>query len=59
VHLAGQHIARVEVDGNKTKGEEKLFNGMARFRDVKEAPDGYIYAVTESPGMFIRLRPQD
>ncbi len=57
--LAGQHIARVEVDGNKTKGEEKLLNGMARFRAVTEAPDGYIYAVTESPGMFIRLTPQD
>ena len=57
--LAGQHIARVEVDGNKIKGEEKLLNGMARFRAVTEAPDGYIYAVTEGPGMFIRLTPQN
>jgi aldose sugar dehydrogenase len=57
--LAGQHIARVEVDGKKIKGDEKLLNGMARFRAVTEAPDGYIYAVTEGPGMFIRLRPQE
>jgi hypothetical protein len=31
-------------------------NGYARFRDVRQAPDGKIYAITESPNRFVLLR---
>lgn len=31
---------------------------MARFRDVKEGPDGYLYIVTEALGMLLRIRPK-
>jgi aldose sugar dehydrogenase len=54
--LAGQHVAKVSVENNKVIKEEKLLNGMARFRAIVEAPDGYIYALTESPGMLLRFR---
>ena len=53
--LALKHIARVQLDGTKYISEEKLLNNVARFRDVAEGPDGFIYAVTEGPGMLLRL----
>jgi aldose sugar dehydrogenase len=53
--LAGRHIARVAIKDRKSAGEEKLINGMGRVRAVAQAPDGYIYVLTESPGLFLRL----
>jgi glucose/arabinose dehydrogenase len=55
--LAGQHVARVEVKDGKSVGQERLLEGIARVRAVKQGPDGYIYVLTESPGMFLRLMP--
>jgi hypothetical protein len=31
---------------------------MARFRSVAQSPDGYIYAITEGPGMLLKLMPK-
>jgi hypothetical protein len=31
-------------------------NGYGRFRDIRQAPDGKIYAMTESPNRFVLLR---
>jgi aldose sugar dehydrogenase len=28
---------------------------MGRFRDVKESPDGYLYAITEGPGLLVKI----
>lgn len=56
--LAGQHIHRLELDGDEVVGSEKLLQGFARFRQVKQGPDGYIYVLTEGPGLFFRLVPQ-
>jgi glucose/arabinose dehydrogenase len=55
--LAGRHLRRVDLsrDG-RVLGEEVLFAGFARFRDVRVGPDGTIYVVTdESPdgGVYI------
>lgn len=55
--LAGQHIQRVELSGDQVVGTEKLLEGLARFRAVRQGHDGYIYILTESPGMFLRMRP--
>jgi glucose/arabinose dehydrogenase len=38
--------------------EEKLLQDMGRFRDVKESPDGFIYAITEGPGLLLKLNPE-
>jgi hypothetical protein len=35
--------------------EEQLLQDMGRFRDVEESPDGFIYAVTEGPGLLLKL----
>lgn len=55
--LAHRHIARVQLDGTKFVAEEKLARDIGRVRCVAQAPDGYIYAVTEGPGLLIRLMP--
>jgi glucose/arabinose dehydrogenase len=55
--LAHRHIARVQLSGTKYVEEEKLLADMARFRSVAQSPDGYIYAITEGPGMLLKLMP--
>ena len=56
--LAGQHLARVRFDGLKEMEEEKLFNELARFRDVRTGPDGFLYLLTDAPnGAILRLKP--
>ena len=53
--LAGQHIARVHIVDNKVVNQIRSLQNYARFRDVKQSPDGRIYAVTEN-GRLIRLK---
>lgn len=47
--LAGEHVARLILQGQRIAGEERLFEGVGRFRDVVQAPDGRIYALTDAP----------
>ena len=56
--LAGQHIHRVEFSGNQVVYTEKLLEGLARFRDIRQGPDGFIYVLTEQPGLFFRITPR-
>lgn len=56
--LAGQHIHRVVLNGNQVVHTEKLLQGFARFRDIRQGPDGYIYVLTEGPGIFFRITPR-
>jgi len=55
--LAGTHIARVELNGGKPVGEEKLLQGIGRVRQVAQSPEGYIYAITEGTGLMVKLLP--
>jgi glucose/arabinose dehydrogenase len=57
--LAFKHIARVELKDTSYVKEEKLLQDMGRFRDVRESPDGIIYAITEGPGLLVRLNPEE
>jgi aldose sugar dehydrogenase len=54
--LAGQHVARVEINNRRVVKEEKLLNKIGRVRAVSQGPDGYVYVLTESPGMLLRIR---
>lgn len=56
--LAGQQIQRLVFNNNKVVYTEKLLKGFARFRDIRQGPDGYIYVLTEGPGLFFRLIPE-
>lgn len=55
--LAHQHLQRVVLSDGKVLKTERILDGFARFRDVRMGPDGYVYALTESPGLLIRLKP--
>jgi aldose sugar dehydrogenase len=56
--LALRHIARVQLNDTAYVKEEKLLDNVARFRDVAEGPDGFIYAISEGPGLLLKLNPQ-
>ena len=44
------------LDGKKITGQEKLLKNIGRLRDVRMAPDGYIYvAVENAKGSIFRL----
>jgi glucose/arabinose dehydrogenase len=45
--LALKHLARLEMKDGKVVAEEKLFDGYARFRDVRQGPDGHLYLLTD------------
>jgi glucose/arabinose dehydrogenase len=56
--LAGEHVARLTLDGERVVGEERLLEGRARFRDVRVGPDGALYLLTdETAGELLRLAP--
>jgi aldose sugar dehydrogenase len=57
--LAGQHIHRVVIEGREVVETEKILQDFARFRAIRQGPDGYIYILTESPGLFVRLIPME
>src|SRR5690606_5508519 len=51
--LAHKHVARVVLNGDEYVEQEKLLEGVGRVRAVEQSPDGYIYIVTEGPGLFL------
>lgn len=55
--LAGTHIARLELNGTRVTGQEKLLQGIGRVRQVSQSPDGFLYAITEGTGLLIKLIP--
>jgi quinoprotein glucose dehydrogenase len=54
--LAGKHIHWVKLEDNIKVASSQSMNNYARFRDVRQAPDGKVYAMTEAPNSFVRLR---
>lgn len=58
--LAKRHLARLVLDGDRVVGEQRLFEGMARIRDVRQGPDGYLYILTDEAapmGRVMRVTP--
>ncbi len=58
--LAFTHLRRVHLDANgEVAGQEELLNDLHwRIRDVRAAPDGYLYVCTdEADGRVLRLEP--
>ena len=55
--LVSQGLVRVSLDGARMTGEERISLG-ARIRDVRQGPDGFVYALTDADnGRILRLRP--
>jgi quinoprotein glucose dehydrogenase len=53
--LAGKHIHWVKLEDNIKVASSQSMNNYARFRDIRQAPDGKVYAMTEAPNSFVRL----
>ena len=46
--LVDQEVRHLQVDGGKVTAEAAVFDQIkARIRDIREAPDGSIYVVTD------------
>jgi glucose/arabinose dehydrogenase len=55
--LRGQALLRLALDGNRVAAEERLLGELGeRIRDVRQGPDGWLYALTDSRnGRILRL----
>jgi glucose/arabinose dehydrogenase len=58
--LAGKHVARLSLDGEKVVGEERLFTELnERIRDVIVGPDGALYLATDNTqGRVLKVTPK-
>ena len=52
-------LALLEMKENQVVGEQRILSSMkSRIRDVRQGPDGYLYALTDSDeGVMVRLEP--
>ncbi len=57
--LALTHVARVELKNGNYAHEEKLLQAIGRVRHLAQSSDGYIYVLTEGPGMLLKLIPAE
>lgn len=57
--LAGEHLARLTLDGERVVAEERLLvERKERIRDVRQGPDGFIYVLTdERNGKLLKVSP--
>ena len=59
--MARHRLARLTLDGRRVTGEETLVPNMGRIRDVRQAPNGDIYLVTDNregkPTPILRMEP--
>jgi aldose sugar dehydrogenase len=55
--LSARGLTRLTLDGQRIAGEERIALG-ARIRDVRQGPDGAVYALTDQrDGAVLRLTP--
>jgi len=55
--LSHEKLFRFVVRDNAIVGEELLFKGHGRIRDVRMAPDGAIVLIMNNPAAIVRLTP--
>lgn len=58
--LAGSHLRRLTLDGDRIVDQEVLLDGLGeRIRDVRAGSDGSLYIVTDDPvnGRVLKLEP--
>jgi glucose/arabinose dehydrogenase len=57
--LASEALVRLEIDGERVTGEERMALGIGRIRDLAEDPDGAIWVVIDDDnGRLIKLTPR-
>lgn len=57
--LAGKHLVRLTLDGERVVGEERLLVDRGRVRDVRVGPTGSVWVLTdEDDGELLELVPK-
>lgn len=57
--LAGRHLVRLTLDGERIVGEERLLVDRGRIRDVRVGPTGTIFVLTDAgEGELLELVPK-
>ena len=56
--LGTKELVRLDVQGDRIIGEERLMKGQGRIRDIVEAPDGGLYVLVDDAGKVLRVTPQ-
>jgi glucose/arabinose dehydrogenase len=50
---------RLDIEGERVVGEERLLLGLGRLRDIAESEDGALWVITdEDNGRIVRLTPR-
>ncbi|NVK10598.1 MAG: PQQ-dependent sugar dehydrogenase, partial [Gammaproteobacteria bacterium] len=59
--LAGKELRYVDMENGTIAGQHRLLTELnQRFRDVRQAPDGSVYVLTDSEsGQLLRITPKD
>ncbi|MBK0384050.1 PQQ-dependent sugar dehydrogenase [Pedobacter sp. SD-b] len=55
--LRFEYLDRCVLKNNKVVEEEILFKNIGRVRDIRLAPDGYLYMAVENPGRVYKIVP--
>lgn len=51
--LKGQHVSRLDLDGRVVRSEYRILSEIGdRIRDIKIAPDGAVFILTQNKGLF-------
>ena len=58
--LAGQAVVRLDLRNGIVFDERRFLEGeLGRIRDVRQSPDGFLYAITDDPAAWLyRLVPE-
>lgn len=52
-------LHRIRIQNEKAIADEVILSGLGRVRDVRSAPDGFIYIVLNQPDRIVRLVPAE
>jgi len=55
--LKNQELRRIVIENDKVIEQEILLKGYGRVRDVKFAPDGSLYVLTNTPDALLKITP--
>lgn len=56
--LKFHYLVLCTIENNTVSGDEVLFEGIGRVRNIRQAPDGYLYVATEGNGI-VRIVPKE
>lgn len=56
--LKFNYIQHLVVRGNKVVSREIILEKIGRVRDIRQAPDGFMYVVVEDKGSVVRVKPK-